>query len=153
MKKYPNLFSPLKLGNLTLKNRIIAAPTGARYITDEGHFTRDTTAIYELKAAGGAAAVTLGQSFVHAKTGKSSVVAVNLDDPMVLPSLARAAKAIKRHGAIPSIQLQHAGKSGGFGSPGEVRIRYGPSHEITEDGAEILEMPEELILEIVEAYG
>jgi 2,4-dienoyl-CoA reductase-like NADH-dependent reductase (Old Yellow Enzyme family)/thioredoxin reductase len=157
MKKYPNLFSPLKLGNLTLKNRIVAAPTGARYITDEGHFTRDTTAIYELKAAGGAAAVTLGQSFVHAKTGKSSIVVVNLDDPMVLPSLARAARAIKRHGAIPSIELQHAGKSGGFGrlsqNGSEDRIRYGPSHEITEDGAEILEMPEELILEIVEAFG
>ena len=26
-KKYPHLFSPIKIGSLTLKNRIIASPT------------------------------------------------------------------------------------------------------------------------------
>jgi len=157
MKKYPNLFSPFKLGNLTLKNRIIAAPTSLMNLSPQGYLTRENIAYYELKAAGGAAVVTLGESIVHTKTGKSHVVQIPLDDERVLPSLGDAAKAIKRHGAIPSIELSHGGKYGGLASLGgtnvEGRIAYGPSHEITEDGSEVLEMPEELILEIVEAYG
>lgn len=159
MKKYPNLFSPLKLGNLTLRNRITMAPTsGANFytLTPEGYLTRESIAYYELKAAGGAAAVTIAEGVVHSRTGQHHAV-LTLDDLAVLPSLARAARAIKSHGAIPSMQLQHAGKHGGFSrvsqGGGGGRIRYGPSHEVTGDGEEILEMPEELILEIVEAYG
>jgi 2,4-dienoyl-CoA reductase-like NADH-dependent reductase (Old Yellow Enzyme family)/thioredoxin reductase len=152
MKNYPNLFSPLKLGNITLKNRIIAAPTGARNVTPEGYLTRENIAYYELKAAGGAAVVTLGESYVHAKSGVRSFLRIPLDDPGVLPSLVMAAKAIKRHGAIPSIELQHAGKSGGF-RLNQRRTRFGPSHGTFEDGSEVLEMPEELILEIVDSFG
>lgn len=32
MSNYPNLFSPLKVNNLILKNRIIAAPQGGGFI-------------------------------------------------------------------------------------------------------------------------
>ena len=157
MKKYPNLFSPLKLGNITFRNRIVMAPTSAFTLTPEGYLTREEIAYFEMKAAGGAAAVTIGEGIVHTKTGQARPVLIPLDDPASLPSLARAARAIRRHGAIASMEVQHAGKHGGMSrfvrTRAEGRVRYGPSHEITEDGDEILEMPEELILEIVEAYG
>jgi 2,4-dienoyl-CoA reductase-like NADH-dependent reductase (Old Yellow Enzyme family)/thioredoxin reductase len=157
MKKYPNLFTPIKIGDLVLKNRIIAAPTSLMNLTAEGHLTRENIAYYELKAAGGAAVVTVGESIVHSKTGKSHQVQICLDDELVLPSIAEAAKAIKRHGAIPSIQLSHGGKYGGLASLGgskkDGRKAWGASHEITVDGQEVYEMPEELILEIVEAWG
>ena len=39
MKKYPNLFSPLKLGNITLKNRIFTAPMSCLYLSAEGYLT------------------------------------------------------------------------------------------------------------------
>ena len=116
MKKYSNLFSPLKVGNLTFRNRIVMAPTsGANFftLTPEGYLTRESIAYYELKAAGGAAAVTIAEGVVHSKTGQHHPV-LPLDDPMILPSLAMAASAIKCHGAIPSIELQHAGKHGGL---------------------------------------
>jgi len=116
MKKYPNLFRPLKLGDLTLRNRIIAAPTGEFNQTPEGSLTPDAIAYFEMKAAGGAAAVTIGEGFVHTKTSKTRPLVLPLDDPAVFPSLARAARAIKSHGAIPSVELQHAGKHGGVGS-------------------------------------
>ncbi|MFC1942386.1 FAD-dependent oxidoreductase [Chloroflexota bacterium] len=157
MKKYPNLFSPLKLGSLTLKHRIVAAPTDVRNYSPEGYLTRENIAYYEMKAAGGAAVVTIGEGFVHTTTAQYQAPVIPLDDPMALPSLAMTARAIKRHGAIPSIELQHTGKYRGFyrlsQRRGEGLVGYGPSHEITEDETEILEMPEERILEIVEAYG
>ena len=168
MNKYPHLFSPLKLGDLTLRNRIVGAPVAAIYLTPEGYFTRDTIAYFESKAAGGAAVVTIGEAFVHTKTSISRGDIVDLDDPGIYFSLTRVARAIKRHGAIPSIELEHAGKHGGFkkgeaaylGSitapytnVADTRVRYGPSHEITKDGQEIFEMSEDMILEIVDSFG
>ena len=37
--RYPHLFEPIRIGNLRLKNRIIAAPTSPSMITAEGHMT------------------------------------------------------------------------------------------------------------------
>jgi 2,4-dienoyl-CoA reductase-like NADH-dependent reductase (Old Yellow Enzyme family)/thioredoxin reductase len=126
-------------------------------LSPEGYFTLDSIAFFEAIAAGGAAAVTLGESFVHTQTSISRsrrLGIVSLDDPLVFPTLGRTARAIKRHGAVPSIELEHAGKHGGVGkSDSDPRVRYGPSHDIAPDGQEILEMPEGMILEIVDAYG
>jgi 2,4-dienoyl-CoA reductase-like NADH-dependent reductase (Old Yellow Enzyme family)/NADPH-dependent 2,4-dienoyl-CoA reductase/sulfur reductase-like enzyme len=154
MNKYPDLFRPIKLGDLTLRNRIFHAPMSAINLTPEGYLTLDSIAFFEARAAGGAAVITLGEAFVHTKTGVGRSSIVSLDDPMVFPTLGRVARAIKRHGAIPSIELEHHGKYGGIGkSDSDPRIRYGPSHEIIQDGQEVLEMPEDMILEIVDAYG
>ena len=50
--KYPNLFSPIKIGNLLLKNRIFAAPTSLNWSAVDGNLTPETIAYYELKAKG-----------------------------------------------------------------------------------------------------
>jgi 2,4-dienoyl-CoA reductase-like NADH-dependent reductase (Old Yellow Enzyme family)/thioredoxin reductase len=153
MNNFPHLFSPIKLGNVTLRNRIVAAPTGEYNLTAEGYFTPEAIAYFEVKAAGGAAAVTIGEGFVHTKTSKTRVVVPPLDDPGVFPSLARAARAVKSHGAIPSIELQHAGKAGGVGKSLADRVRWGPSSDRDADGSEVHEMPEDMILEIVDSFG
>jgi 2,4-dienoyl-CoA reductase-like NADH-dependent reductase (Old Yellow Enzyme family)/thioredoxin reductase len=151
VNKYPHLFSPLRIGNLTMRNRIVMAPTSSYNLTPEGYLTQNEIAFSEQKAAGGAAIVTVGEGIVHSSTGNARLL-IPLDDPGSLPSLARTARAIKRHGAIPSIELNDAGKHGGLSRKRPGRVRYGPVHEIV-DNDEVLEMPEEMILEIVEAYG
>ncbi len=108
-KKFPHLFSPLKLGPLTLKNRIEAAPTSLAELSPEGYLTRDNIAYYRLKARGGAAIVTIGESIVHTPTGKSHPKQIPLDDKGVIPSLVEAADAIHQYGALASIELSHGG--------------------------------------------
>ena len=68
---YPHLLSPLRIGNIRLKNRVIASPTSPHMITAEGHIEPEMIAYLEEKAKGGAAVVTLGESIVHSATGKS----------------------------------------------------------------------------------
>jgi len=108
-KNYPRLFSPLKVGSLTLKNRIEAAPTSLAELSAEGYLTRDNIAYYKLKAKGGAAIVTIGESIVHTPTGKSHPKQIPLDDKGVIPSLVETADAIHQYGAIASIELSHGG--------------------------------------------
>ncbi len=156
IEKYSNLFKPLTIGNVTFKNRIFSAPTSLNWAAVDGNLTLDTIAYYELKAKGGAAVVTMGESIVHTKTGKSHDRQIELDNPTSLVSLAQLAKAIKRHGAVPSAELSHGGKWGGLvsmaGSLKGDRVSYGASPETTEVG-EVLEMPKELLLEVIESFG
>ena len=70
-RKYSALFSPLRVGSVTLRNRIESAPTSLAELSPEGYLTRENIAYYRLKAKGGAAVVTVGESIVHSPTGKS----------------------------------------------------------------------------------
>jgi 2,4-dienoyl-CoA reductase-like NADH-dependent reductase (Old Yellow Enzyme family)/thioredoxin reductase len=155
-EKYPNLFSPIRIGNIRMKNRIIGAPTSPSMITTEGHFTPEMIAYLEEKAQGGAAVVTYGEAIVHSATGKSHNKQLQLDSFGVKQGMAQAARAIHNGGAYANIQLSHGGKYGGLASVGgdqdRCSVAYGPSHEMTPAG-EVQEMPKELILEIAESYG
>lgn len=46
---YPHLFAPIRIGNLRLKNRIIAAPTSPSMVTTQGHMTPEMLAYLEEK--------------------------------------------------------------------------------------------------------
>ncbi len=155
-EQYPHLFSPIRIGNIRMKNRIIAAPTSPSMITTKGHFTPEKTAYLEEKALGGSAVVTYGEAIVHSATGKSHNKQLQLDSFGVKQGMAQTARAIHNGGAWANIQLSHGGKYGGLTSVGGDQDRcetaYGPSHELHPAG-EVFEMPEELILEIVDSYG
>ena len=157
MTPYPHLFTPIKIGGQLIKNRIFSAPTGLMSYTARGHLTTENMAYYELKAKGGCGVVTLGESIVHAATGQSHDRQICLDDPHVLPSLTNTARAITRYGAVANIELSHGGKYAGLASIGghkkERRPAYGPSHDVLPSGEEVLEMPQKLIYEILDAYG
>ncbi|MEX1378079.1 MAG: FAD-dependent oxidoreductase [Eubacteriales bacterium] len=154
--KFPNLFSPIRIGNIKFKNRIMASPTSPSMITEKGHFTPEIIAYLEEKAMGGVSVVTYGESIVHSATGKSHNKQLQLDSFGVKQMLAEAARAIHNAGAYANIQLSHGGKYGGLVSVGGdincCEIAYGPSAETTPFG-EVIEMPKELIHEIIESYG
>ena len=58
MTHYPHLSSPIRLGNVTFRNRMFAAPMGGTDITADCSVGPRTPGFYELRAKGGAAAVT-----------------------------------------------------------------------------------------------
>ena len=154
-EKYPHLFEPIRIGNIRLKNRIIAAPTSPSMITTEGHFTPEMIAYLEEKAKGGASVVTYGEAIVHSATGKSHNKQLQLDSFGVRQGLAQAVKAIHHAGAYANIQLSHGGMYGGLISVGGDQDRpdtaYGPSRLHMPDG-EVEEMSREMILEIIGSY-
>ena len=138
-EKYPHLFSPIRIGNIRMKNRIIAAPTSPSMITTEGHFTPEMIAYLEEKALGGAGVVTYGEAIVHSATGKSHNKQLQLDSFGVKQGMAEASRAIHNAGAYANIQLSHGGKYGGLvsigGDQGCCETAYGPRHEMTPAGA------------------
>ena len=149
--KYPHLFSPIILGKTVFRNRIFGAPTGAQDLTPEGFPVPDTCSYYELKARGGAAVVTVGECMVDSKRGMGRDHHFALDDKMSLASMSALADAITRHGAVASVELQHAGM---FARNSHYRAHpYGPVKCVNSYGLEVEEMPENVILETIEAFG
>ena len=154
--QYPNLFKPIMIGNTLFKNRIFSAPTG-HPDTILGRCSDDVVAYFERKAKGGAACVTLGEATVDSVYGKGYPTELSLDSVQPRQGLSTVADAISRHGAIASIELQHAGLKAtpGVVTPGvgtSSDIVYGPS--ATEfNGVQVREMPEEIIYEIIEKFA
>lgn len=156
-RKYPHLTSPITIGRVTFRNRMFSAPMGGTDITNDGCIGPKSTAFYELRAKGGAGAVTVSECMVHPKTDGSHAYHL---DTSILNSLASAtytADAIRRHGAIASLELSHSGMYAGTYMTDKTRQhemnQWGPSDTVRPDGVKVKALTKELIDEIVEAYG
>ncbi len=85
-RRFPHLCSPITLGRTTFRNRMFSAPMGGTDIANDGCIGPKSTAFYELRAKGGAAAVTVSELMVHSSDGSH---AYRLDES-ILNSLACA---------------------------------------------------------------
>ena len=155
-RQYKHLSSPITIGQKTFRNRMFSAPMGGTDITNDGCIGPKSTAFYELRAKGGAAAVTVSECMVHKTDGSH---AYRLDES-ILNSLAGAtyaADAIRRHGAISSLELSHSGMFAGTYMTDKTKqhelVQYGPCDTVRADGVKVRALDEELITEIVHAYG
>lgn len=157
VRKYPNLCSPIKIGNVTFRNRMFSAPMGGTDITADCCIGRGSTAFYELRAKGGAAAVTISECMVHPETDASHAFHLDLKVPGSLSGFTYTADAIRRHGAIPSVELSHSGQYAGTYLADKNKkaslAQWGPSETTRPDGVPVKALTKELIDDIVKAYG
>ena len=156
-RKFPHLCSPITVGRVTFRNRMFSAPMGGTDITNDGCIGPKSTAFYELRGKGGAGAVTVSECMVHPKTDGSHAYHL---DTTILNSLASAtytADAIRRHGAIASLELSHSGMYAGTymtdKSKQKSMHQWGPDDTTRPDGVKVKALTEDMIKEIVEAYG
>ncbi|ETW23813.1 NADH:flavin oxidoreductase [Mycobacterium gastri] len=106
MADAPDVFSPAKLGPLTLRNRVIKAATfEAR--TPDALVTDDLIEYHRLPAAGGVGMTTVAYCAVSTggRTGGDGLWM----RPEAVPGLRRLAEAVHAEGAAVSAQIGHAG--------------------------------------------
>ncbi len=156
-RKYPHLSSPITIGRVTFRNRMFSAPMGGTDITNDGCIGPKSTAFYELRGKGGAAAVTVSECMVHPKTDGSHAYHLSTS---ILNSLACAtytADAIHRHGAVASLELSHSGMYAGTYMTDKTKQhemhQWGPCDTVRPDGIEVKALTVDMIKEIVAAYG
>ena len=77
-KLYPYLFKPLLLGDKTLKNRIITAPTHHPFAIGTDNFLNEAgITYYGDKARGGAAVVTIGEAKLDKLNSRAASMSVS----------------------------------------------------------------------------
>ena len=156
-RKYSNLCKPITLGKVTFRNRMFSAPMGGTDITNDGCIGPKSTAFYELRGKGGAGAVTVSECMVHPATDGSHAYHL---DTSILNSLAAAtytADTIRRHGAIPNLELSHSGMYAGTYMTDKKKQKsmhqWGPSDTVRADGVSVKALTREMIEEIIASYG
>ena len=153
MNRYPHLFEPLTIKGVTFKNRVMASPISLfdLHTSPEHRHSISDLFFYRLRASGGAAVVTLGDSIVHPS---GNTEGLNDDKTMLwrkssIPFLCDITDEIHRYGAYASIELNHDGIRAAF--PGT--DAWGASEYTRENGGKVLPMTEAMIEEVAEGYG
>ncbi len=156
-----SLFEPLTLRNITLRNRIMVSPM-CQYSSTDGFATDWHLVHLGSRAVGGAALVMTEAAAVEAR-GRISPQDLGIYRDEHIEMLAQITTFIKDQGAIPAIQLAHAGRKASTYRPwsgrGEVTEEDGrwetiaPSHERF---SETYPLPKELttreISEVVQSF-
>jgi len=104
----PNLFDPLTVGHLSLKNRIVMPPMANDLASIRGEVTVPLIAHYTRRAAG-VGLVIVEHSYV-AKDGKLSSKQLGIYDDTLINGLANLAESIHAKGTPVCIQINHAGR-------------------------------------------
>ena len=102
------LFTPIDLRGVRLRNRIVVAPMH-QYSADRGHVTEWTMMNAGRFASGGPGLVFVESTKVE-RRGCGTVGDLGLWDDAFLPGMTRLADFIRRCGAVPGIQLGHSGR-------------------------------------------
>src|SRR5262245_19876758 len=103
----PLLFTPLKLRDLTLKNRLCLSPM-CTYSAVDG-FVGDWHLVHLGQYALGGAGIVFVEATAVEERGRITYNDTGLWDDKFIPPLARLASFLRSQGAAPAIQLAHAG--------------------------------------------
>ncbi|WP_433705767.1 FAD-dependent oxidoreductase [Paraburkholderia sacchari] len=149
---FPQLFSPLKIRGVTLKNRIMSTGHDTTMPTD-GHVNDALVAYHEARARGGAGLIVMQVAGVHETARYTSHLLMATDDSCI-PGYRRLADAVHAHGCTLFSQLFHPGRELMESADGLLAVAYAPSSQPNE---RFRVMPRELspamIGEIVRGYG
>lgn len=114
--KFEHLFSPMQVGKVTYRNRIVSAPMAFGLIVQNPDARDFTYRKLEASAKGGNGCVIVGETDVN------FVDAVRIpgfrpfdfakpeEDPETFDAVGEYARRIKRHGAVALAELVHCGK-------------------------------------------
>ena len=148
---FPNMFSPINIGTVTVPNRFVVPPMGNNFANTDGSMSDRSAAYYEARAKGGFGLITIESTVVY-KEAKGGPRKPCLFSDEVIPSFKAVADRCHAYGAKVSIQLQHAGPEGNSkltGYPLKAASAIAPSA-----GREIPEaMPTEEVYKLIECYG
>lgn len=109
-KMFPHLFTPGKIGTLTLKNRILKAPQSSGMSNMDGTVSERLVRYYRDQAAGGAGCIVVEYAYVDDIGAKSAHCHLGISSNEHIPGLAWLAENIKEMGAAPAIQIEHCGR-------------------------------------------
>lgn len=149
---YPNLLSPLKVGNTVLRNRMIVSPSMGHFIQGPEPYPAQTMIDYFAeKARSGAAVVTVGCALPKKRFEETAHAAqFDYTDVRGQNYLSHLTEALHFHGAKASLLLDPADVPGWDASDGVPAMRPKGAGFKVITGKEI---PKDMLLEMVEEYA
>ena len=107
---YDMLFSPMKIGNVEIKNRIVMAPMCMGFGQYNGCATETMMNYYEERAKGGVGLIFTEITRINDITGASSFGQLGMSHDYQRPALKEMADRIHKHNCKVMVELHHPGR-------------------------------------------
>ena len=148
--QFPHLFTPGKIGNVEIKNRICKAPQTSGLSHMDGSVSERLVRYYEDLAKGEVGMIIVEYAYVDRLYSKSASNQLGICDDEYIVGLGWLADSIKNAGSVPCIQIEHClGPPMKSASPNPWPLMYQRYGQAA--------IPEELTIaeihDIVEAFG
>lgn len=111
----PLLFQPIELRGIRLRNRIVISPM-CQYSASDGMVT-DWHLVHLGKFAQGGAGIVFVEATAVEARGRITHGDTGIWDDSHIPGLERIASFLRANGAVPAIQLGHAGRKASMARP------------------------------------
>lgn len=149
--KFKSMFTPIQIGDVTIKNRFVVPPMGNNFANEDGTLSEQSLAYYRERAKGGFGLITIEATVVHmgAKGGPRKPC---LYDDSSIESFQKVIDACHKEGAKISIQLQNAGPEGNAKNAG-APIKAATAIPSVDGKDTPEELSTEEIYELVEGYA
>jgi len=108
MNSFGNLFSPIKINGMTVKNRIFLPPMGTKLSTDKGEITDKLIEYYVNIARGGVGLITTEVADVEG-TRRYNKLNIGLFDDLLIPGWKKLVDALHKYDVRVVVQLIHSG--------------------------------------------
>lgn len=155
---FEHLFSPIRIRQVELKNRIVMPAISTNYAAKDGSVTQRLIDYYEARAKGGAGLIIVECGSVLYPESRINKNQIGLHHDGLTAGLAGLVGALHRHGAKVAFQLSHGGKRATSditglqpASPSSIPIRARVPDWPEGETPRTLSVPE--IREIVKAFG
>lgn len=101
---YQSLFTPFKIRDMEVKNRIVMAPMGLNSAHLDGTIDNDEIAYFKKRAKGGTGMIIMGCQFLTKELAQGSLEGY-LDGTHVIPQLTNLCESVQRYGTKICAQL------------------------------------------------
>jgi 2,4-dienoyl-CoA reductase-like NADH-dependent reductase (Old Yellow Enzyme family) len=151
-KNFPNLFRPITIGKIEIRNRILSTGHDTMLPTD-GTVNDALIAYHEARAKGGAGLIVVQVAGVHDSARYTTHILMATGDECI-PGYARLAETVHSHGARVFAQLFHPGREILESHDGSIAVAYAPS-ATPSDRFRCMPraLSKQVIREIIEGYG
>ena len=146
------LFTPIRIGDLEVKNRFVHSATYEALAKETGEVTEELVNRYRTLAKGEVGLIISSHLFVH-PLGRAHKYQAGIHSDDMIPGLRKVAEAVHQEGGRILFQLSHAGRQTSKDVIG--RTPLGPSH-VGRDPVKFVKpkkMSEEEIREAIQAFG
>nr|UWI48779.1 NAD(P)/FAD-dependent oxidoreductase [Clostridioides difficile] len=111
MKTYQNIFEPLIIKRMNVKNRIVMPPMGTNFGGESGEFKDEHIKYYEQRAKGGTGLIIVENACIDFPLGSNGTTQIRIDHDRYIPALYKLTENLHKHGACAAIQINHSGAS------------------------------------------
>jgi 2,4-dienoyl-CoA reductase-like NADH-dependent reductase (Old Yellow Enzyme family)/thioredoxin reductase len=108
---FEELFEPIYIGNVKIKNKLMMSPMVAHYAGSRGEVTDRMLRYYEERAKGGTGLILVETTLVH-PDGRAIVRNPGMFSDELIPGWSQFVDAMHLHGARVGVQLGYGGNQG-----------------------------------------